>query len=233
MKSSSFASKARQAGFTLVEIAIVLVIVGLLLAGVLKGQELIENSKIKSMAKDLDTMSAAVASYQDRYRGLPGDSATATTHTQNGWGATAFFAPAGAAANNNLIGNLAAFTVGANEETMAIVSLMYAGFITGNPAAGIPTTLVRPPHAGGGALGITSGAFGFTGRNVVCLNNLTGKYAGALDRLLDDGNPISGNIRANRIALPGNPAAGAPALATQYAEDAASNAVPVTLCRQL
>ncbi len=233
MKSSSFASKARQAGFTLVEIAIVLVIVGLLLAGVLKGQELIENSKIKSMAKDLDTMSAAVASYQDRYRGLPGDSATATTHTANGWGTTAFFAPA-AAAVNNLIGAAGTtFTVGANEETMAIVSLMYAGFITGNPAAGIPSAIPRPQHAGGGSLAISSGAFGFVGRNVVCLNNLTGKYAGALDRLLDDGNPISGNIRANRIALPGNPAVAVPAAGTQYAEDATSNAVPVTLCRQL
>lgn len=230
MKSSSFASKARQAGFTLVEIAIVLVIVGLLLAGVLKGQELIENSKIKSMAKDMDTMAAAITSYQDRYRGLPGDSATATTHTANGWGATAFTA----GNNDNIVGAVAAtFTVGANEQTMAMVSMMYAGFIQGNPAAGIPTTILRPQHAGGGSLAISSGAYGFVGRNVICLNNLTGKYAGALDRLLDDGNPISGNIRANRIALPGNPAVGVPALATQYAEDAASNAVPVTLCRQL
>ena len=39
---------ARQQGFTLVEIAIVLVIVGLLLGAVLKGQELIFNTKIKS-----------------------------------------------------------------------------------------------------------------------------------------------------------------------------------------
>ena len=82
----------RQRGFTLVEIAIVLVIVGLLLAGVLKGQELIENSKIKSIAKDMDSMVAAVQSYRDRYQGLPGDSATATTHTQYGWGGTAFTA---------------------------------------------------------------------------------------------------------------------------------------------
>lgn len=228
--SSSFAGKSRQAGFTLVEIAIVLVIVGLLLAGVLKGQELIENSKIKSMAKDLDTMSAAVSSYRDRYRGLPGDSATATTHTDNGWGAVAFTA----GNNSNLIGAVATtFTVGANEETMAMVSMMYAGFIGGDPAAGAPNTILRPQHAGGGSIAVSSGAFGFVGRNVVCLNNLSGKYAGALDRLLDDGNPITGSIRANRIALPGNPAAAVPALATQYAEDSTSNAIPVTLCRQM
>ena len=63
----------KQGGFTLVEIAIVLVIVGLLLAGVLKGQELIENGKIKNIAKDLDSMTAVTTSYKDRYRGLPGD----------------------------------------------------------------------------------------------------------------------------------------------------------------
>ncbi len=52
----------KQSGFTLVEIAIVLVIIGLLLAGVLKGQELIESSRIKSMAKDLSSFSAMMTS---------------------------------------------------------------------------------------------------------------------------------------------------------------------------
>jgi prepilin-type N-terminal cleavage/methylation domain-containing protein len=230
MTTSSFASKSRQAGFTLVEIAIVLVIVGLLLAGVLKGQELIENSKIKSMAKDMDTISAALTSYQDRYRGLPGDSATATTHTANGWGATAFFA----GNNDNLVGAVnTSFTVGNNEQTMAMVSMMYAGFITGNPAAGAPNTILRPQHAGGGFMTVTSGAYGFVGRNVVCLNNLSGKQAGALDRLMDDGNPSTGTVRAIRMAINANPTAAIPPVTTQYAEDSASNVVPVTLCRQL
>ena len=44
----------RQSGFTLVEIAIVLVIIGLLLGGVLKGQELITQAKIKNVANDLN-----------------------------------------------------------------------------------------------------------------------------------------------------------------------------------
>ena len=220
----------KQAGFTLVEIAIVLVIVGLLLAGVLKGQELIENSKISNMAKDMDSMVAAVSSYKDRYRGLPGDSATVTTHTENGWGPTAFF-PGG---NNGLIGAVGTtFTVGANENTMGIVSLMYSGFIGGNPAAAIPTLIPRPRHAGDGSIALSNGAYGFVGRNVVCMNGLNGKWAAALDRQFDDGNPTTGTIRADRIALPGNPIPGQPALGTQYAEDAANNAVPVTTCRQI
>lgn len=63
----------QQAGFTLVEIAIVLVIIGLLLGGVLKGQEIITNAKIKNLESDFNGISAAIYSYQDRYRTIPGD----------------------------------------------------------------------------------------------------------------------------------------------------------------
>lgn len=63
-----------QKGFTLVEIAIVLVIIGLLLGGVLKGQELITNSKIKSVASDFDGIATAYYAYRDRTGEIPGDS---------------------------------------------------------------------------------------------------------------------------------------------------------------
>ncbi|HNG59525.1 MAG TPA: prepilin-type N-terminal cleavage/methylation domain-containing protein, partial [Cellvibrionaceae bacterium] len=65
--------KNQQAGFTLVEIAIVLVIIGLLLGGVLKGTELIENSKVKRAVNELNSITAALYAYQDRYQRLPGD----------------------------------------------------------------------------------------------------------------------------------------------------------------
>ena len=73
--------KSRQAGFTLVEIAIVLVIIGLLLGGVLKGQELINSAKVKNFATDFRNIPLFIYGYQDKFKALPGDdSAVATTH---------------------------------------------------------------------------------------------------------------------------------------------------------
>jgi prepilin-type N-terminal cleavage/methylation domain-containing protein len=57
--------KSRQAGFTLVEIAIVLVIIGLLLGGVLKGQELINSAKVKNFATDFRNIPLFIYGYQD------------------------------------------------------------------------------------------------------------------------------------------------------------------------
>src|SRR3954469_16141500 len=75
----------RNQGFTLVEIAIVLVIIGLLLGGILKGQEMITQAKIKNVIADMSGVSAAMYGYQDRYKSLPGDDKNAGTR----WGTTA------------------------------------------------------------------------------------------------------------------------------------------------
>ena len=63
----------RQKGFTLIEIAIVLVIIGLLLGGVLKGQELINTARVRALNNTVDGITAAWFSFQDRYRAFPGD----------------------------------------------------------------------------------------------------------------------------------------------------------------
>lgn len=65
--------KHAQRGFTLVEIAIVLVIIGLLLGGILKGQELITSARVRNLANQIEGIKAAYFGFQDRYRGLPGD----------------------------------------------------------------------------------------------------------------------------------------------------------------
>ena len=65
-----------QKGFTLVEIAIVLVIIGLLLGGVLKGQELIQNSKVKSVVSEFNNIEAAYWAYRDRTGSYPTNTTT-------------------------------------------------------------------------------------------------------------------------------------------------------------
>ena len=67
---------SNQKGFTLVEIAIVLVIIGLILGAILKGQSMIENAKLKRIKSDIDSLVAGVYGYQDKFNHLPGDDPT-------------------------------------------------------------------------------------------------------------------------------------------------------------
>ena len=87
-----------QSGFTLVEIAIVLVIIGLLLGGVLKGQELVNSAKVKNHVSDLKAVPLFVYGYQDKYKALPGDDANARNHL-----GTAALEPGGGTRGNGTI----------------------------------------------------------------------------------------------------------------------------------
>jgi type II secretory pathway pseudopilin PulG len=63
----------REAGFTLVEIAIGLVIAGLIVGSVLGGVQMISNAKLRRQVKDLQGLNAAVYTYYDKFQKLPGD----------------------------------------------------------------------------------------------------------------------------------------------------------------
>ena len=73
-----------QRGFTLLEIVIVVLIVGFVLAGAVKGQELITSAKVKRMAGQLDEIRSAYFGFQDRYKALPGDYASAAANLNCG-----------------------------------------------------------------------------------------------------------------------------------------------------
>lgn len=64
--------------FSLVELSIVLVILGLLTGGILAGQSLIRASEIRSVSADLQRLHSAVYSFRDKYMAFPGDMPNAT-----------------------------------------------------------------------------------------------------------------------------------------------------------
>lgn len=217
----------KQSGFTLVEIAIVLVIIGLLLGGVLKGQEMIENSRIKSIVGDLKGVSAAFNAYQDRYRAIPGDETNATM-TARGWNVTANGNPNGALA----ITLLQTFQNG-GEQVGFWQALRAANLATGaSDAVGVAAL---PRSGTGGLIGVTVAPYGLTGISV-CTAGLTTKQAAGVDTAIDGTLPATnvgnntGETRGlNGAANPLAPTAGAPA-ATVYNETTAGT---WTLCRPL
>jgi prepilin-type N-terminal cleavage/methylation domain-containing protein len=113
-------------GFTLIEIAIVLVIIGLLLGGVLKGQELITGARVRNLISQQDGIKAAFFGFQDRYRALPGDYASADTNINCGTGVTC--------AKGNGNGQIESTSVStvAHEETLVWNHLTAAGFLNGS-----------------------------------------------------------------------------------------------------
>ena len=66
-----------QSGFTLVEIAVVLVVIGLIVGGILKTQEMITQARTKSVVNDFTGVTAAYFAYMDRYKAVPGDDISA------------------------------------------------------------------------------------------------------------------------------------------------------------
>jgi prepilin-type N-terminal cleavage/methylation domain-containing protein len=195
--------KNQQSGFTLVEIAIVLVIIGLLLGGILKGQELINSAKVKSYAQDFRTIQASLYGYQDRFKAIPGDHASAATSLTGATNAAAV------ALGNGQINGTWDSTGATDESCVAWQHLRLAGFLAGNTtincAAGNDYT---PKNPDGGRTGISSEmqmrlpAPGMTGSYNICTTGVLGKIAKQLDTQLDDGNTLTGSFRVAEIAAP-------------------------------
>lgn len=217
-------TKNGQAGFTLIEIAIVLVIIGLLLGGVLKGQEMITQGKIKNVIADLNGIQAAYYGYQDRYRALPGDDAAAAVGR---WGTAA----ATNSVNASRIDGAYSASAVAVETTLFWAHLRGAGFIPG-PVTGDGSTS-QPINAVGGIVGVqdAAGSLEFVG-NIVCTANLPAKVAQAVDSSTDDGDATKGQVRAllqtsTNQALP---ASGAWATKANYVDSGTNEYV---VCKQL
>jgi prepilin-type N-terminal cleavage/methylation domain-containing protein len=227
--------KRNQQGFTLVEIAIVLVIIGLLLGGILKGQEMITQAKIKNVIADFSGISAAYYGYQDRYRAIPGDDPNAATRWTTGTTAVKGDGNGVVSGTYNFNCTSPGNTSGTNEACFWWDHLRRAGFVSGsgtnqpfNAATGI-LGVQTGDGAGGSTMLDAAGGNGFSGL-LVCSANLPDKIAIAVDTQMDDGASALGTVRGLKQASP-NPNIGAAQVATPTYVETGTDVY--TLCRSL
>ena len=174
----------KESGFTLIELAIVLVIIGLLLGGVLKGQELINSAKVKNMANDFKNIQIQIYSYQDKFRALPGDDKAATTNV-------------GATTDGNGNGVIEGSWNAASGESFDFWQhLRKAGLATGSTVTTDANYV--PKNTEGGRIGVQSNPnntiTGLSGSYAICSEGILGKFAKQLDVSLDDGDTAAGNM---------------------------------------
>ncbi len=169
-----------QAGFTLVEIAIVMVIIGLLIGGVLKGQAMIENARVKRVVKQADEIRAAVMTFYDKFGVYPGDENLPNVP------------PVGGDGTGNGNGQIAG-----TENFEVFRDLSLANLIGGSYNG----TSILPKHAFGGNMdliwvGNPPGATAPPG-HYLRFYNLPADVCFEIDTKNDDGNAATGTIVGN------------------------------------
>jgi prepilin-type N-terminal cleavage/methylation domain-containing protein len=189
---------ARHCGFTLVEIAIVLVIVGLLIGAIMQGEQLIRSARVRSVISEQEAVGIAVLAFQDRYRALPGDYREASTAI-------------GCAACADGNGNGRIETTGSIPEYILVWShLAGAGFLNASFAAASGTTTPSADNTPTNAFGahlqvIFDENWGYSANatrrhNVKTGNQIPVEILAEVDRKMDDGLPTFGRFQFSPYA---------------------------------
>lgn len=211
---------SKQTGFTLIELAIVLVIIGLLLGGVLRGQELINSARVKNLTRDFQNVQVYLYGYQDRFRSIPGDDGAAAARLPGPPAAINASAPN---ANNGLINGQWNSDTVADESFIFWQHVRLAGLAPGSTDTA-NLAAFEPRNANNGRIGIQSIGAGFTkisdmqGSYAICSDLILGRDALQIDTTLDDGNTATGNIRVRPSGADGASSTTATVTAAQAAQ---------------
>jgi prepilin-type N-terminal cleavage/methylation domain-containing protein len=165
-------------GFTLVELALVLVIVGLLITSVLKGEALIQNAKVKKLVNQKESLSAAYYTYYDRYGMYPGDEDHATS-------------PSGDTNNGDGNGQVAG-----NERYFLFEDLVLAGIINESYDGAVGS---EPSNTFGGSMYILWQNRNGTQDHWATFLSIPAEVAEMIDLKYDDGVYNTGSIRASQV----------------------------------
>jgi len=200
-----FKSVRNHKGFTLVELAIVLVIIGIILGAVLKGQELINNAKMKRAYNQYREIMAATYTYYDRYGKFPGDDNTAAarwTLTRNGNGNGII--EGGATGDDAVPGSMFICDATTDSETCALWEhLRLTNIISGSQVAG--SSRLNPTNAYGGTIGAANVLVSGLTVNWIGLTGIPTYVAIYFDTQYDDGSATTGSIRALNAYVPSTP----------------------------
>lgn len=219
-----------QAGFTLAEIAIVAVLVGLLLGGIMAGRSVVTQARIKLAVNQFNGLHAAHIHYIDRYAALPGDDPRAAARwpagAKNGTGDGRL---SGTYRDTPPLGDpMATLTVNATEgETLNYWWHLRLSELVPLPPPEV-TIVAQPLNLFGGVIGVEQNAMGFP-IPAICQANLPGTIAIGVDSQIDELSPMSGVMRGRRQTAPNQALADTVAV-TNYSEGDDDQYV---LCRRL